>query len=184
MLGSRPILPLALLWVAASFLVVVPGSGEAPAQNAAAWKIEAERDKLTERVSRFALTLPKSDPVMQGKSVTTALIITCAGGAPTRPAHAELMILFTSLPRAKHAKAIATRYRFDDGAVRDYKLKIIGRNGAHAMLLPKFGNEDPVADVVSAKRLRVEIDLPSAGATLLDFNVIGAADAVKTIACQ
>lgn len=45
MLGSRPILPLALLWVAASFLVVVPGSGEAPAQNAAAWKIEAERDK-------------------------------------------------------------------------------------------------------------------------------------------
>jgi hypothetical protein len=112
-------LPLALLWGVASLLAVVPGSGEAPAQTATAWKIEAERDKLTERVSRFALTLPKSDPVMQGKSVTTALIITCTGGAPARPAHAELMILFTSLPRAKHAKAIATRYRFDDGAVRD-----------------------------------------------------------------
>jgi len=52
------------------------------------------------------------------------------------------------------------------------------------MLLPKFGNEDPVVDVVAAKRLRVEIDLPSAGGTLLDFNVIGAADAVKAIACQ
>ena len=71
-----------------------------------------------------------------------------------------------------------------DGAVRDYKLKVIGRNGAHAMLLPKFGNEDPVADVVAAKRLRVEIDLPSARGTLLDFNVTGAADAVKAIACQ
>jgi len=92
--------------------------------------------------------------------------------------------LFTSLPRAKHAKAIATRYRFDDGAVRDYKLKVIRRNGAHAMLLPKFGNEDPVADVVAAKRLRVEIDLPNARTTLLDFNVIGPADAVKAIACQ
>ncbi len=75
-------MPLALLWVAASFLAVVPGSGEAPAQNAAAWKIEAERDKLTERVLRFALTLPKSNPVTQGKAVTTALIITCAGGGP------------------------------------------------------------------------------------------------------
>jgi len=115
MLGSRPILPLALVWVAASFLAIVPGSGKAPAQTATAWKIEAERDKLTERVSRFALTLPKSDPVMQGKSVTTALIITCARPAPARPKHAELMILFTSLPRTKHAKAIATRYRFDDG---------------------------------------------------------------------
>ena len=82
MLGSRPILPLALLWVATSLLAVVPGSGEAPAQNATAWKIETERDKLTERMSRFALTLPKSDPVMQGKSVTTALIITCVRRGP------------------------------------------------------------------------------------------------------
>ena len=120
---------------------------------------------MTEHASRFAVTLPKSDLVMQGKSVTTALIVTCAGAAPARPAHPELMILFTSLPRAKHAKAIVTRYRFDDGAVRDYKLKVIGRNGAHAMLLPKFGKEDPVADMVAAKRLRVEIDLPSAGGT-------------------
>ncbi len=63
MLGSRPILPRALLWVAASLLAVVAGSGEARAQTATAWKIEAERDKLTERVSRFALTLPKSEPV-------------------------------------------------------------------------------------------------------------------------
>ena len=62
--------------------------------------------------------------------------------------------------------------------------KLSAEIGADAMLLPKFGNEDPVADVVAAKRLRVEIDLPSAGATLLDFNVIGAADAVKAIACQ
>ncbi len=112
------------------------------------------------------------------------MIIRCAGGAPARPAHPELMILFTSLPRAKHAKAIATRYRFDDGAARDYKLKVIGRNGAHAMLLPKFGKEDPVADMVAAKRLRVEIDFPSAGGTLPDFNVTAAADAVKAVACQ
>jgi len=30
----------------------------------------------------------------------------------------------------------------------------------------------------------MEIDLPSARGTLLDFNVTGAADAVKAIACQ
>jgi hypothetical protein len=30
----------------------------------------------------------------------------------------------------------------------------------------------------------VEIDLPSAGPTPLDFNITGAADAVNAIACQ
>lgn len=184
MLGSRPLFPLASLGVAAFLIATVPGFGEACAQGATAWKIATERDQFADRVSCFAVTLPKSDPVMQGKSVTTALILRCAGVPGTARAHPELMILFTSLPRAKHAKAIGTRYRFDDGAVRDYKLKLSGRNGAHAMLLPKFSNEDPVADVVAAKRLRVEIDLPSAGPTLLDFNITGAADAVKAIACQ
>ncbi len=183
MLGSRPILPLALLWVAASLLAVVAGSGEAPAQTATARKIEAERDKLTERVSRFALTLPKSDPDA-GQICHDGIDYqvrrrgpgpACACGADD-PVH-----LFAE---GKARQGDRDPVLFDDGAVRDYKLKIIGRNGAHAMLLPKFGNEDPVADVVAAKRLRVEIDLPSAGATLLDFNVIGAADAVKAIACQ
>lgn len=94
------------------------------------------------------------------------------------------MILFTSLPRPKHAKAITTRYRFDEGPVRDYKLKLGGKNGAHALLLPKFAHEDPIADLAAAKRLRVEIDLPGPGATLIDFNVTGAADAVTAVACQ
>ncbi len=184
MLGSKLLLPLALLWVAASLIAIAPGFGEARAQGATTWKIASERDQLSDRVSRFAVAMPKSDPVMQGKSVTTALIIKCAGVAQTPRAHPELMILFTSLPQTKHTKALATRYRFDDGAVRDYTLKLSGRNGAHAMLLPKFSNEDPVADVVAAKRLRVEINLSSTGATLLDFNVTGAADAVKAIACR
>jgi len=184
MLGSRLLLPLALLLMAAFLVAVVPGFGGARAQGTTAWKIATERDQFADRVSRFAVTLPKSDPVVQGKSVTTALIIKCAGVAQTRPAHPELMILFTSLTKTRHIKTIATRYRFDDGAVRDYKLKLSGKNGAHTILLPKLGNEDPVADLVAAKRLRVEIRLAGAGATLLDFNVTGAGDAVKAIACQ
>jgi hypothetical protein len=154
--------------------------GEVRAQSATAWKIATERDKLTDRLSRFAVTLPKADAVQHGRSVTTALIIRCASA----PAHPELMILFTSLTGLWRTRTIETRYRFDDGPVRDYKLKITGRNNAHAILLPKFSNEDPVSDLVAAKRLRVEVSLPDAENTVLDFNVTGAADAVKAIACQ
>jgi hypothetical protein len=184
MLGSRPLLPLALLLMAAFLIAVVACFGEARAQEATAWKIATERDQLTDRVSRFAVTLPKSNLVQQGKSVTTGLIIKCGSAFATGPMHPELMILFTPSGGMWHVKTFHTRYRFDDGPVRDYKLKVIGRKGAHAILMPKLGHEDPVADLVAAKRPRAEINLPSAGATLLDFNVTGAGGAVKAVACQ
>ena len=79
MLGSRPLFPLASLGVAAFLIATVPGFGEACAQGATAGNIATERDQVADRVLRFAVTLPKSDPVMQGRSVTTALIIRCAG---------------------------------------------------------------------------------------------------------
>ncbi len=185
MLRSRPWPPFLLLPLLAAFLAaILPGIGPARAQGATAWKIAAERDQLTDRLSHIAVTVPKSDPVQQGKSVTTALIIKCGSAFTTGPTHPQLMILFTSLGEMWHIKTFHTRYRFDDGPVRDYKLKVIGRKGAHAIMLPKFSNEDPAADLVAAKRLRVDVKLPKAENTVLDFNVTGAADAVRAIACQ
>jgi hypothetical protein len=173
------------LWpvLAALSGAVTLAASTAHGQGATAWKIATEKDQLSNRLSRFAVTMPKSAPVQAGKPVTTALIIKCGSALAGGATHAELMILFPSLP-AKHMRTIATRYRFDDGPVRDYKLKVAGKNGAHAILLPKFSDQDPVADLVAAKRLRVEVDLPNTQNTLLDFNVTGAADAVRAIACQ
>jgi hypothetical protein len=159
------------------------GTGEASAQGTTAWKIATERDQMSDRLVRFAVTLPKSAPVLDGKSVTTALIIRCGSAFTNGPTHPELMILFTSLTETR-MRTVATRYRFDDGPVRDYKLKITGRHGAHAILLPKFSDQDPIADLMGAKRLRLEVNLRNAENTLLDFNVTGAADFVRAIACQ
>jgi hypothetical protein len=93
-------------------------------------------------------------------------------------------ILFTPLQHMFHAVAVATRYRFDEGPIRDYKLQIPGKNGSYAVMLPKMSDQDSVADLVAARRLRAEVYLPHSTNVLLDFNVVGAADAVRAIACQ
>jgi hypothetical protein len=51
-------------------------------------------------------------------------------------------------------------------------------------MLPKMSDQDSVADLVAARRLRAEVYLPHSTNVLLDFNVVGAADAVRAIACQ
>ena len=66
----------------------------------------------------------------------------------------------------------------------NYKLQIPGKNGSYAVMLPKMSDQDPVADLMAARRLRAEVYLPHTTNVLLDFNVVGAADAVKAIACQ
>lgn len=148
------------------------------------WKIVTKKDELTEQELRFAAMTPKSNPMQQGKYVTTVLILRCAIVFLNRPTQPELMILFTSLTGMWHVKNFHTRYRFDEGPVRDYRLSVAGRGGANAIVLPKFPDQDPVADLVAAKRLRVEVTLPSGGPTLLDFNVTGAINAVRAISCR
>lgn len=166
--------------LAVAFAATELGVDAARAQGATVWKIVTQRDQLTDRVSRIAMTLPKSEPRQEGKSVTTALIISCGSPFPNGPTHPQLTILFTPLQHMFHAAAVATRYRFDEGPIRDYKLQIPGKNGSYAVMLPKMSDQD----LVAARRLRAEVYLPHTTNVLLDFNVVGAADAVKAIACQ
>jgi len=158
---------------------------EARSEPASPWKVmNAQRDPLTDQTARYAKTTPKSDPIQNGKPVTTALIIKCGTIYVSGPTHPELMILFTSLTGTGHVKNIETRYRFDEGPIRDYKLSSGGKAGARAILLPKLSNQDPIADLIAAKRLRVEVNLPHAGMTLLDFNVANASEAIQAISCK
>jgi len=95
------------------------------------------------------------------------------------------MVLFTSLTGAGHFKKFQTRYRFDEGPVRSMELtSSIGKNYARAIVLPNLGAPAPGVEIVGAARLRIEFDFKSAGVTFLDFNVSGAAEALKAIACR
>jgi hypothetical protein len=166
---------------AAAALLVAHAQAEVPS----AWKvIDGQRDPLTEQTARYAVTMPKSSPVQNGKPVTTALIIRCEKVFQNAPARPELVILFTPLTGWWHVKTIETLYRFDEGPVRDYKLDFPGRAGVRVIALPKFTDQDPIADLIAAKRLRVEITLPYSGRTFLDFNVSGANEAVQAVSCH
>jgi hypothetical protein len=174
---------MALLLLGGCLASISLGTHAASAQNPTAWKITTQQDQLADRVSRIALTLPKTGPVQDGRSVTTALIISCGSPLLTGPTHPQLTMLFTPVEHMFHVDAATTRYRFDDGPIREYKLGIPGRNKAYAVQIPKFSDQDPIADLVAAKRLRAQVYLPPHD-QLLDFNVIGAAEAVKAIACR
>jgi hypothetical protein len=53
--------------LAVAFAATGLGVDAARAQGATVWKIVTQRDQLTDRVSRIAMTLPKSEPRQDGK---------------------------------------------------------------------------------------------------------------------
>jgi hypothetical protein len=159
-----------------------PESGAKVPSN---WKITSGgQEALSEQTSRMAITLPKSNPVIDGKSVTTGLVLRCEIN-PSGPPVPQVMVLFTSLTGVGHFKKFQTRYRFDEGPVRSMELKsIIGKNYTRAIVLQNQAAPAPDVEIVGATRLRIEFDFKSAGVTFLDFNVSGAVEALKAISCQ
>ena len=102
----------------ASLLLVAPLAavslfGEARSEVATSWTIATQKDKLTERVTRFAVTMPKSDPIQQGKSVTIGLIIKCGKYVYHRPdasgGHDSVLVFARDAARQNDRDTISVR---------------------------------------------------------------------------
>jgi hypothetical protein len=156
------------------------------------WKIiDGQKDPLTDNTARYAVALPQSNPVFHGQPVTSALVLRCTAVFTNRATEPELMLLFTGLTGLGHIRNVLANYRWDEGPVRSYKLKSGGAHGTRAIELPKLVSptklvegEDPVTDVVAAKRFRAEVQFASGGSVFLDINVAGANDAIRALACH
>jgi hypothetical protein len=167
------------------------------------WKLRVSQpDALTGQVQRQVITLAKVNPVINGKSATTGLIMQCTtdiGGkkSPTP----RLVIVLLSLTGVGHFKNFSARYRFDEGPVHQFVAQsTVGKDHARVIALPEalkipstpqlaklpgLENEvDPGVEIAGAARLRVEFNFLSAGVTFLDFNVAGATQAINTLGCQ
>ncbi len=144
------------------------------------------------------MTLPKTMPVIDGKTVTTGLILRCSRTA-TGSALRQLVFIFTSLTGVGHFKNFSARYRFDEGPVRNVDLsREIGKNHARAIVLPNPNAEtapllakllhdlppDPGVEMAGATRLRIEFNFRSAGIAFLDFDVSGSTQAMRAVGCQ
>ena len=166
-------------------LQLVPGA-VAAAVNAEVptnWNIvDGERDPLTEKTSRMAITLPKSDSAMRQAA---GLGLICLSSSPNGPTHPEVALVFTSLAGLSRYKKFPIRYRFDEGSVSESVVPgKVGANSARRLILPALPDRDPVHAIASAKQLRIEVDLRTRGTVFLDFDVSGAAAAIKAIACR
>ena len=161
----------------------VPGATHAAVPNN--WKIVNNgRDPLTERTSRVAITLPKPNSTQKGKSGATGLALVCLSSDANGPTDPAVALIFTSLAGVGHYKRFPINYRFDEGSVTSSVATAdIGKGGARRILLPTV-DMSPVAAIRAAQRLRVEVDLRTAGIVFLDFNVAGASAAIEAIACQ
>jgi hypothetical protein len=189
-------------------LPLAPGAQRGPATTPNArvnvpnnWKIiTGQPDPLTGQISRVAGTSPKSNPVLDGKSVTTGLLLRCDTDLKGLQLP-DVIVVFTSLTGVGHFKNFAARYRFDEGPVRDFAANsIIGKNHARIIFLPNVvsladvgnppknampaGVVNPGIEIAGAARLRIEFNFKSAGTTFLDFNVSGATQAISALGCQ
>jgi len=146
--------------------------------------ISGSPNALTEQTSPMAITLAKTNPVIDGKSVATGLVMLCQTD-PSEPPMPLIMVTFTSLKGVGHFKKFQTRYRFDEGPVHSMELKsTVGKNYARSIVLPNVGAPIPGVEIAGATRFRVEFDFKSAGVASLDFNVGGASQAMRAIGCQ
>ena len=169
-------------------LQLVPSEASAPARLKVPnnWKIvDNGRDPLTEKPSRIAIALPKSDSSQNGKSAIIALILLCLYDSAHETTHPAVALVLTSSAGAGRYKKFSIRYRFDEESVRsNVVVSDIGKGEARRILLPVSEYEDPIKDIAAAKRFRAEVDLRTKGVVYLDSNVTGAAEAAKAIGCQ
>jgi hypothetical protein len=172
----------------------------APVKVSGNWKVIAVRpDPLTGQSFRQVITLSKTNPVIHGKSVATALLMQCSRVVKGLQ-DPQLIVVFTSLRGIGHFKNFGARYRFDEGPVHDFTgQSVIGKDHARAIALPRMidvseiaglpklpsleSQVDPGIEIAGASRLRVEFDFRSAGVTFLDFNVSGATQAIDALRC-
>jgi hypothetical protein len=178
-------------------LQLSPGAatGPAPAVHAKIpnnWKLITNRpDPLTEKSSRYVVDMAKTKPVFHGQTITAALVVHCVTVFLNKPSEPELILLFTGLQGIGHINRLPTKYRWDEGRVHSFMLKGTGKTGKRAIALAKLispvpdvvPSEDPISDIVAAKRLRVEVTFQSAGTVFLDFDVSGANQALDALAC-
>lgn len=163
----------------------------AHAEVATPWKImTGQKDPLTDKSSRYAIDRPKSNPIFHGQAAQGALLLRCVTLIPGKPAQPELIIVFTGLTGIGRVTNTAVRYRWDDGPVHGSTSKSAIGSGARAIRLPRFispmkgvKSEDPIADMIAAKRLRAEVQFASAEMIFLDFNVAGAGDTIGALGC-
>jgi hypothetical protein len=170
-------------------LQLAPSGAPRPIPNAALkvphnWEIVTGRaDPLTDKALRFAMSRPKSTPVINGKSVPVALMMSC-NPAPGLSPGPVLAVAFEGLTGAGHFKTFASRYRFDEGAVHDFTATtILGKNHSRTFALPLSTRLDPGVEIAISKRLRLEVNFQTAGTTFLDFNVSGSPQALMALDC-
>jgi hypothetical protein len=171
-------------------LQLSPGGGPQPASKADVkiprnWKIVTGRaDPLTDKATRVAMTRPKSTPVINGKSVATALMMDCNPDPRLSPGPV-LVVAFDSLTGVGHFKTFESRYRFDEGPVHDFTATTtLGKNHSRALALPLSTRLDPGVEIAVAKRLRLQFNFRMGGVAFLDFDVSGSAQALAALGCR
>jgi len=164
--------------------------------SASAWKIVKEKDDpLTNKPVRYAFNMPKGKPVLNGQPVTAILAIRCVAMFTSKPSEPEVVIFLSGLAGVGRTKQIQTQYRWDEGPVHSATLKATAstvRKGMRVFALPRLTSlaadlapsRNPVAEIASANRMRVEVGFAGGGTVFLDFNVAGAGEAIRAVECQ
>jgi hypothetical protein len=149
----------------------------------AAWKEDVYRDRLSERKIVRMSTSAKGVVRQFGRVVTVKVTVACTNPWRDQPQYRDedyLAAFLVFSERVGVGDAIA-RYRFDERAAQETGAGIT--DDGRSFSLSESKTSDFVPAIRAARRLRIEIRLPWAGAAFVEADVSEANQAFEKIPC-
>lgn len=157
-----------------------------PAQKATAaetattsWTVVRNRDQLSGKTITHAQTNATQQFKLGTEPVSSSLVVQCVRVLKGDPGELRAHIWFSQRVAVGRTWG---RVRIDDGPVQAVHPDSSSRGNTIDVFFPKHGGEG-MRPLIGTKRLRVELDLPTAGKVLLEFPTVGAKEAFSKLTC-
>ena len=147
---------------------------------AAAWKEYVWTDRLTNEKHLYMTSVGRGSIRQFGHSVTSQLMIVCSHSEVTLAGQSDFHSAVLDFSEMVAIGDVQVRYRFDNGPVTNITLDFFPRGKSLQLMM---GFLDDLADLRASSKFRVEVSLPWAGDPVIEFDTVGAAEAIDRVPC-
>lgn len=155
----------------------VKSKPQEPQKTAGGWNIVTFTDRL-DASKTFIAARSSAPPFPQGNgSVSTILEVSCYTPFNSKPE----LVAWLKFSSTVAVGERMVRWRVDQKTVHYHKGPFYSDGTSYPLAI---GDDTTIADLRNGNTLKVEADLPWAGNVLLEFNVMGGAEAFTKLKCS
>ena len=143
-------------------------------QQFGSWSFSVDKDKMTDKQRGIAIALASDQS-------HSALVVKCDVGAKSTDLYAEVMFrdYMGKSPSGEYDSSRELKYRVDGGAIKSAPTYY---NDSYALISAPAGFKQFAADIANAQRLVIRATSYDYKTVDSEFNVAGAADALRSVA--